>query len=477
DFHARKVENRLPRGAVLQIGIVDRAGMLVYSNLGTPQRTYLGDREHIKVHLNGGPDHLFISAPVLGRVSKQWTIQFSYPIRRGNRLEGVAVVSLSTTYLKDALVAVTLGTNDTIAVFRQSGEYLGRNLDHEKSLGKRAPPDRPFIGEAASASGQLRVVSNFDGTPRLYRWQRLAEFPVTVVIGLSENSLLAPAEHMILLDRRNAVLGTVALWGFGLAVALLFFSLLRQQRLVNAAKEQLEQRVAERTAQLEAANKELADFSYSVSHDLRSPLRAVAGFAKILEDDMGENLGEEGRRMVRAIQQAGLRMGRLTDGLLDYLSLSRKTLQRSRLDMNQLAAEAFGREAGGDRRPNFRAGELPPALGDAALVREVFGKLLSNAIRFSSAKPDACIEVGGIIGSGENTYFVRDNGIGFDMQYESKLFCVFERLHSEAALMGTGIGLAIVKRIVERHGGRVWAEGKVGEGATFYFTLPAADAI
>ncbi|HEX8986861.1 MAG TPA: ATP-binding protein [Rhodocyclaceae bacterium] len=608
DREVKKIESRLPPGSLLQVGIVGTDGYLLYSNLGLRERAYLGDREHIKVQLNGSEDRLFISKPLLGRVSKQWTIQFTRPILRAGRVVGVVVISVSPAYLKDGLAAITLGSNDSIAIFRQSGEYLARNLDHESSLGRQAPADRPFVGDAAPATGQLRIVSNFDRTPRLYRWQRLADYPITVVLGLSERTLLAPAERVIAIDWRNGLIGTIALWSLGLAAAFLFGSLVRQQRLVverseqlrasrqlldsiveniptmiflkrasdlrfelfnragedligmkrdqllgrndhdlfprdqadfftskdrtvlsgsgmvdiaeepiqtlrgprvlhtkkvalhdergepshllgisediterkqaeaelREAKEQLERRVAERTMQLEAANKELADFSYSVSHDLRSPLRAVAGFARILEDDCGAALGDEGRRLVRAIQDAGVRMGRLVDGLLDYLGLSRKTLQVAPLDMRLLAAEAYGQVAPpADRKLTFDLGELPPALGDASLVREVFAKLLSNAIRFSASKGDPRIEVGASRGAGENTYFVRDNGIGFDMQYAVKLFCVFERLHSEPELTGTGVGLAMVKRIVERHGGRVRAEGKVGEGATFYFSLPS----
>lgn len=248
----------------------------------------------------------------------------------------------------------------------------------------------------------------------------------------------------------------------------------RAEALLNRLNNELEQRVAERTAQLEAANKELHEISYSVSHDLRSPLRAIAGFARVLEEDLGPGLGAEGRRLVHVIEEAGLRMGHLIDGLLDYLELSRRPLRLGTVDVTALATEIFAAMAPADGSAVFDVAAGPPARGDPEIMREVLQKLLSNALKFTAPKPGAAISVGGFAGESDNTYFVRDNGIGFDAQFADKLFRVFERLHTEPGLSGMGIGLAMVKRAVERQGGRVWAEGKVGEGATFYFSLPKA---
>ncbi len=246
-----------------------------------------------------------------------------------------------------------------------------------------------------------------------------------------------------------------------------------QIRLLN---EDLERRVAERTAQLEAANNELEAFSYSVSHDLRAPLRAIDGFSQMLLEDYSGRLDEEGQRQLGVIRSSAVRMAELINDILDFSRMSRREIAMAPLDMTALAQEAFdeARAAVPERRIDFRLGALPGARGDRAMVRQVLVNLISNAVKFTGPREEAVIEVAGRVEDGQCVYQVKDNGVGFDMQYADKLFGVFKRLHSAQEFEGTGIGLAIVKRIVNRHGGRVWAEGKLGEGATIGFTLPAA---
>ncbi|HSJ86304.1 MAG TPA: PAS domain S-box protein [Anaerolineales bacterium] len=243
---------------------------------------------------------------------------------------------------------------------------------------------------------------------------------------------------------------------------------------VRQLNERLEQRVIERTAQLHAANKELEAFSYSVSHDLRAPLRAINGYTRILVEDYTDVLDEEGKRICNIITTEAQRMGDLIDDLLSFSRLSRKEIMPARLDMKALVSSVYGElTPPSDRdRIDFRIGKLPSAEGDPSLLHQVWVNLISNAIKFSSKKERAVIEVGTKKSDGENIYFVRDNGAGFNIQYVDKLFGVFQRLHSEDEFEGTGVGLAIVQRIVQRHGGRVWAEGDVDKGATFYFSLP-----
>lgn len=237
---------------------------------------------------------------------------------------------------------------------------------------------------------------------------------------------------------------------------------------------ELEERVRERTAQLETANKELEAFSYSVSHDLRAPLRGIDGYVRMLHDDYGERLDGEGHRVIGVVSSEAKRMGRLIDDLLAFSRLGRQQMQRTRVDMTEMARAVFENVTSDlpGTTPLFELQPLPPALGDPAMLRQVFANLLGNAVKFSRQQAAPVIEVGGSSRDGENSYYVRDNGAGFDEQYRDKLFGVFQRLHSESEFEGTGVGLALVQRVVHRHGGTVWAESKPGRGATFYFTLP-----
>ena len=237
---------------------------------------------------------------------------------------------------------------------------------------------------------------------------------------------------------------------------------------------ELEQRVRDRTAQLEVANRELEAFSYSVSHDLRAPLRAIHGFARILQEDFAPQLAPEAARHLNVISREALRMGRLIDDLLNFSRLNRQPLRQEIILPERLVQQALEtlRAAPTDRRIELTIGELPPGRGDPALLLQVWTNLLANALKFTGARAVAEIAIEGRLAGEEVVYFVRDNGAGFDMQYADKLFGVFQRLHSEAEFEGTGVGLALVQRIVHRHGGRVWAEGKVNAGATFYFSLP-----
>jgi signal transduction histidine kinase len=239
----------------------------------------------------------------------------------------------------------------------------------------------------------------------------------------------------------------------------------------------MEKRVAERTSALVAANKELEAFTYSVSHDLRAPLRAIDGFSRAVLEDYGDTLDAEGQRLLGVVRTNTQRMSALIDDLLSFSRVGRQEIRHSGVDMEALARLVFEEQVSGTKRENveFILGRLPEASGDPALLKQVWANLLSNARKYSAGRRPAVIEVQGAVEGGEAQYHITDNGVGFDPRYTHKLFGVFQRLHTATEFEGTGAGLAIVKRIVVRHGGRVWAEGRLNEGASFHFAIPVPD--
>jgi light-regulated signal transduction histidine kinase (bacteriophytochrome) len=221
-----------------------------------------------------------------------------------------------------------------------------------------------------------------------------------------------------------------------------------------------------------------ASFSYSVSHDLRAPLRALNGYSQILEEEFAQLMNDESRRLLSKIQHNAQRMGMLIDDLLSFSRLGRKDVQKSLVNMEEMIKEVFHEiESYTTHRATIKINQLPAVYADHALLRQVLTNLISNAIKYSSKSQSPQIVIGAFDEINECVYYVQDNGVGFNMEYAGKLFSVFQRLHSVEEFEGTGVGLAIVQRIIIKHGGRIWAEAKQGAGATFYFSLPRPPAI
>jgi len=338
-----------------------------------------------------------------------------------------------------------------------------RNETPEQFLGQLPqelpPAERPFVEEATRHHAQIMKTGR----------------PIEVLDEYRRNDGQTLFFHVVkspVLDSDGKITGSQG-------VLLDVTTEKRAEGEVRRLNAELEQRVIERTAQLEAANKELEAFSYSVSHDLRAPLRAVNGFAGIVLEEFGPQLNGEGRRYLERIRNGGRQMGVLIDDLLAFSRLGRQSMSTQSIDAAQLVQAALGELAPQLERPQIviNTGQLPICRGDPVLVKQVWINLLSNAIKYTRDRAPAIIEIGCERKQDEHIYFVRDNGAGFDMQYAHKLFGVFQRLHRSDEFEGTGVGLAIVQRIVHRHGGRVWAEAELDRGATFYFTLPGENQL
>ena len=285
-------------------------------------------------------------------------------------------------------------------------------------------------------------------------------------------------ERILLINARLVVASSGA--GKGICLAMQDVTeRLQAQRTMQRLNEVLEERVRQRTAELETTNSELEAFSYSVSHDLRSPLRALDGFARIILEEFEQSLPAEAQEYVHDIRRNAKKMGHLIDDLLAFSRLSRQGLEKRTVSMNALVRQVLLDFRGEQetRLVEVVFHDLPPCQGDPSLLKQVWVNLLGNAFKYTRKSERPRIEIGCHERDGQQVYFVRDNGVGFDMQYAGKLFGVFQRLHKASDFDGTGVGLAIVQRIIHRHGGRIWADAAVHQGATFSFTLPAGDPV
>ena len=315
------------------------------------------------------------------------------------------------------------------------------------------------------------IVSILDITDRIMAEQALGERTIDLQNELEEKKI---AEKKLKESHKQLESSKLATLSLLEEVRLEMEQRKKVEKEVKKLNAELEKRVIERTSQLEAANKELQAFAYSVSHDLRAPLRAISGFSEFIVEDYGPKLNEEGRRLLGLIRSNTQKMDQL---ITDILSLSRVTRGEhkvSKVDMTKMALSMLNEVVSPETQEkiNLIIEALPEAFADSTFIKLVWINLISNAIKFSSGEKKPEIKIGGYTENEFNIYYIKDNGVGFNPQYTHKLFGVFQRLHQSDEFEGTGVGLAIVQRIIHRHGGKVWAEGKEGKGATFYFSLP-----
>lgn len=495
-------------------------GNLFCDSLNTDRKLNLTDRAYFKAVMTS--DNPVAIEPTFGRLTGIAVIQVAYAARDAAgkprfvllasiNLEQVIVSRVKTLPLKDTVIALVDGKG-TVLAWQPGGEKLrGTSI-----------ADTPLYRFAADTTQRQADIS-FGGVDRRWAVSALPEYSesgLRVLVGVSRQELLDNAN--VNFKQSLIVLTFVLLLAFGGAWALSELGIRRQVARIDGALTRfssgdfdarigqpypggeigdlmaaidrdfgliqrqratierlnagLERRVAERTAELEAANQELESFCYSVSHDLRMPLRHIDGYVGLLERELGAGLSAEAKRCLGVVVESTRNMGRLIDDLLAFSRMARQELGDEEVNPDVLVREIVAMLAPqtAGRRIEWRISPLPRVRGDAAMLRQVFANLIDNAIKYTGPRDLAVIEIGSRLEpDGQQLFYVRDNGVGFDMRYAEKLFGVFQRLHRADQFDGTGIGLANVRRIIMRHGGRVWAEAEEGRGAVFFFTLRA----
>lgn len=499
-------------------------GQLFCDSLRTGRKLDLTDRRYFQDALD--PKNSLGIEPVFGRLTGRGVLQVAYTARRedGEPLF-VLLASLDLEkYMQLRDHSLPRG-NAVLALIDGKGTILTWHPGGTQLVGT-SMAESPLYRFARQGQGAATVEDiEFGGVSRIWAASALPEFTETglrVLVGVSKTDLLAAANRN--LNQALVTLAVVLLLvfiGAGVLVELVIhrqvarimaaverfsggnfntrigkpyprgeignlmaamdhaFGVMHAQRdVIQGLNINLERRVAERTAQLEAANKELEAFSYSVSHDLRAPLRSIDGFSQALLEDYADKLDEEGKKDLQRVRAATQRMGDLIDDMLNLSRVTRKEMRLETVDLSAMAQTIAAelRRSQPGRKVEFVIAEGMVTDGDGGLLKVALENLLGNAWKFSGKRCPARIDFGITPGDGDAAYFVRDNGAGFDMAYADKLFGAFQRLHDQNEFSGTGIGLATVRRIVDRHGGQVWAEGEVEKGATFYFTLNAQSA-
>ncbi|MBI2413695.1 MAG: hypothetical protein HYV24_10865 [Deltaproteobacteria bacterium] len=443
--------------------------------------------ERLALEMKQKQEKSFVRAEALPGGAR--ALLFGQSIREEGSGRGEILLGLSRLDIFDDLFEDTsmLGATGESFLTDSRGIALTalRYSSHEKMS---HPIDASAMLDCLAGNSKSFVITpDYVGVPTAMSYRPVQSYGGCIMVHMRASEIMAPSKAM-----RNMVVAIVATTITAIAAMafLVIRKLTRMDKERNRMQEDLAEHVRraeamvaertrmnkaleERTEELEAANKELEAFSYSAAHDLRAPLRSIESFAQILAKRYSARLDEDGKDFLNIIRDSSKKMRRLIDELLELSKAGRHEINHQEIDMGELARSVIQEiTVAPESRTEFNVKTLPPALAERVLIRQVFLNLLSNAVKFTRPVENAVIEVGGESKGNENIYYVRDNGVGFDPKYLNKIFGVFQRLHNSAEFEGTGVGLAIVQRVIQRHGGRVWAEGKVNEGATFYFTIP-----
>ncbi len=491
----QRQQSRLPMADGLRI--VDADGNVVY---GADQALPLGisvtDRDYF-VALRDDPSRdLVISKPVLGKVSGKSVLIFAHRmIAADGRFAGAVIAPVTIAWFENVFAKLETGPKGAVV--------LRGDASRDFDLLGRFPP-AGFVGQTkVSAQFKAMITANpqegtyeahagADNIRRTFSYRAVGAYPLITLVGLGTDDILAgwwrEVTKLTVLASVFIVLSALGGWIVMRAwnartkayeeIRVLNAELKRDnlgrrqaEMEVSRLNAGLEQRVRERTAELEVANKDLESFSYSVSHDLRAPLRAIAGYSQILLEDEAPRLSADGRGVLDRLLNSTVKMSTLINDILEYSRLGRRTVDLHAVDMAALVREVALHFADEYPAAQIHIGDMPPVLGDRTMLGQVLQNLIGNALKYSANKNLAEISVDTVDEDGRRVYFVRDNGVGFDMAYAGKLFGMFQRLHGDSEFPGTGVGLAIVKRLVERLGGEVWAKAAPDKGATFYFTV------